>query len=243
MKKTNKKEKTKIKKILMVLLTASSLAACGGGDGPSKETVKAAKGVMAVVMQNSASGDIQLQALTTNFDQSEKVVLPCSSGSADVSQSVKGSVTTDDQSEEVTSVNLDVVSDVVLNKCAPANMTSTKDVDESTFVLDGTIGEKAKVNGSEENPYFSVSQTGNIRISGACEGSLQFEVTLKGSDKVCTSTGTVSGTICGERVNSEVSGNCGNPSLSEDTFGEEDDENAKDKAKDKKDDDDDDSKK
>lgn len=225
----------------LIAINLGGMAGCGSsveGGSNSETSIDASKGATSAALSASSgtaaagsdTAGLVVEALTTSPlaalkdattiipETTVPATIPCDAGSATASGTISGSVTTDDTSHEVTSLNIILGTSIDFDNCTPADIASTTDVDESNYTLDGTVTGGGTITGTPSSLSIDFVVGGTLTISGACSGTLALNATLSctGSpDSLdCEATGSVTGTACGTAINCAVTGNSDNPTLS-----------------------------
>lgn len=216
------------------ILAVLVLAGCGGagtstttsgGNATRGATSSALSAANSSANTGTSNAALVVQALRAGVkaatvtipEMTTDVSFACNSGSADVSVTISGTVTTNDATGELTSMDIDMSNTMTFNTCAPEDIASTSDIDESDYALDGTLTGTGSIGATSGTVSFSMTMDGPLTISGTCTGTLTFDMSVSGSGTAtsldCTGSGSVTGTVCDEAVSCTVSGDCENPTV------------------------------
>lgn len=229
-------------------LIAFNLGGCGGDSGGGTTTPgtsgNATRGATSTALSagdtgansgGSSAASLAVQALTASRlaalksatvdipEETASFSVDCSSGSVSGAVTISGSATFDDDTMEVTALDIDMNMITAFDSCTPEDIESTTDVTESDYTLDGTLTGTGSISADEDSASFQVAMDGNLGISGTCTGTLTFDASISGSitenSESCSGSGTVSGTMTCPNdgtttVNCTLSGDCDDPQLS-----------------------------
>ncbi len=185
-------------------LTAGSGSASSGATGAQTLVVQALQAQMKSTITTVPINE----SFTADFD--------CASGTGSGAGTIAGTVTVDSETNDFT-LEISIVNTTTFTGCAPADIASTTDVDESDYTLDGTMQGDGTLGGDSDAITFDFPMNGTLEIGGACSGSLTFLMSVSGTstadDITCTGSGSVLGTVCDEDVACTISGSCENPTV------------------------------
>lgn len=229
----------------IIFLGIVALAACGSssgdGDPDPATSSNATEAVSAIVLgsNNSSSGtaitgstDSSLilpalikeqiggfkTAVITVESTSMETNYPCTSGLGIISTMYGGTVTFNDDTGTLTDIDIDVENTIAFSSCTPEDIATT-DIDESSYVIDGSIDGIGGMSNTAPNSIDMVfSTSGSLTVSGACSGLLTFDASMdlvgvSSGITSCSTSGSVWGTICDVEVDCEMSGGCDTPFL------------------------------
>lgn len=226
----------------MTALSWGGAAGCGsssggGGSSDSGTSGDATKGATSAALGASNSGAdsgadsaglvvqaLRVQALKVKEavvnipETTEEFSFSCGSGAMNGSTTIGGTVETDDVTNELIGLDIDFDMTADFDACTPEDIASTTDVDESDYTLDGTATGAGSFSVSGEDVVFSMTVDGDFTMTGACTGSLTFDMTVSGDGSLdslsCEGSGSVTGTVCDSAINCTISGDCDNPTIS-----------------------------
>lgn len=223
------------------------LASCGGSTGSTRAAtsgdatseasdvaLESASGAMGQAAGTGLSASGATSAALTAaknasfpVNESFEEMAPCASGSGSLGGSVKGTVTADDKTGQISAVDIDVTMTGTMTDCAVADDSST-DFDESDITISGTFDGTGSVTLVSGQLSMDMSMSADMTLGGsACVGGGSMMMSFTGTATAPvpdqegqepefsgTVNGTVSGTACGTTINCTISGDFDNPTVS-----------------------------